>query len=139
MLQILSCPQSKRDNSVLTLSQELFNTLQLLTCHMYQIETAMTEVNDLSYSLFCVKKGNVESWQLTPWKASLWKNSLCANFQAATWHQCLHVVMTIPSPIGNGWCWASDGATITIDQLSDAVAPKAVIQLLSCKCPRVYV
>lgn len=126
----------KRLGKQWNLTPELFQLIEKLTCQIYQSKTVSTEVNDLRYGLFQFKKGKIESWQLPPCKASLWKHSLRANFQAATWRLCLTLNPQIPSFLDHGWCLDKDDV-LTIDWFDKAAAPDAVLELMSCKCPRV--
>ena len=51
-----------------TLSDELFASLESLTCRIYSARSNTDSINDLR---FCAKKGEVDSWQLPPCSSSL--------------------------------------------------------------------
>ena len=51
-----------------------------------------------------LKRGDVESKQLSPCNDTLREHSLWANCQAAVWRRSLERCPDIPSPVGSGWC-----------------------------------
>ena len=73
-----------------------------------------SNANDLGYKLFCTKKGEVDSWQLTSLPtttphfcaAALRKHYVQANYQAGVWKLCLErrSIPSIPSPAALSWC-----------------------------------
>eukprot|EP00794_Sanderia_malayensis_P021066 gene21066-23121_t len=85
------------------LSPELMNEQEAFTCLLYPPKGASTKVNDLRYTLFCSKKGEIESHQLPPCRDCLEKHGQRANFQAAVWKRCLEQDPNVPSPIRRGW------------------------------------
>jgi len=44
------------------LSDESIQKLEALTCSLYSTRAAINSVNELSFNIFCVKKGEAESW-----------------------------------------------------------------------------
>ena len=117
------------------LFDDLFLKLQKFTCQMYTSTPATEDVNTLRYMLFCAKKGEVESNQLPPCADSLRKQTK----QTRVWRQNLIGSPDVPSPVGSGWCLETkEGGTtnLTIDWMEGDPAPKAVLQLLSCKSAR---
>ena len=56
------------------LSQESVQHLQALVCALYSAKTTLVSVNELRFSMFCAKKGEVESWQLPPCASSLFNH-----------------------------------------------------------------
>ena len=71
------------------ISKQLFNKIQLFTCHLYATTASMDEVNELCYQLFCTKRGEVESSQLPPCRYCRYMHVLHANYQTSTWKCCL--------------------------------------------------
>ena len=116
-------------------SQELFQQLQAITCHMYLSSTSTTEVNKLRYQLFCAKRGEVESSQLPPCEDCLFMHTLRANYQAAIWRRSLQNKPIVPECKGLGWTTDEDGR-LSVDWMRGSPAPDAVLQMLSCKCVR---
>ena len=106
---------------------------------MYSSAPATDDVNTLRYMLFCAKKGELESNQLPPCADSLQKHCQRANYQARVWRESLTGCPEVPSPVGSGWCLEieEDGTeNLGIDWMNGDPAPKAVLELLSCKCTR---
>ncbi|KAK3753762.1 hypothetical protein QZH41_016442, partial [Actinostola sp. cb2023] len=116
------------------LSDDLYRSLQKFTCTMYCRNPGTSDVNELRYRLFCLKRGDVDSNQLPPCNDTLCKHSLRANYQAAVWRRSLQRCPEIPSPVGSGWCTEDD--KLVVDWMGVQPAPKAVLQLLSCQCSR---
>ena len=109
------------------LSDDLHHGLHKFTCAMYCSTPGTSDINELRYRLFCLKRGNVESNQLPPCNNMLREHSLRANYQAAVWRRSLERCPDIPSPVGSGWCALTMG---------DQPAPQAVLEVLSCQCSR---
>ena len=116
------------------LSDDLHHSLQTFTCAMYCSTPGTSDINELWYRLFCLKRGDVESNQLPPCNDMLREHSLRANYQADLWRRRLQRWPDIPSPVGSGW-WTKDG-TLVIDWMGDQPAPQAVLEVLSCQCSR---
>ena len=116
------------------LSDDLHHSLQKFTCTMYCSTPGTSDINELRYRLFCLKRGDVESNQLPPCNDTLRKHSLRANYQAAVWRRSLQRCQDIPSPVGSGWC--TEDGKLYIDCLGGHPAPQAVLELLSCQCSR---
>ena len=64
------------------LSSELMDKLECFTCLLYVPKASFTKVNNLRYHLFCVKKGEIESYQLPPCRDCLVKHAHRANYPA---------------------------------------------------------
>jgi hypothetical protein len=120
------------------LSETMYRSLESFTCALYGCKADCTDINNLRYNLFCSKKGEIESHQLPPCKDSLQKHIDRANYQACIWRRALIGNPEIPDPVGHGWLTESvDNSDILgIDWMSGDPAPEAVMELLSCKCPR---
>ncbi|KAG1659234.1 Programmed cell death protein 4 [Nymphon striatum] len=121
------------------LKSGLLEKLEEFVCHIYNARASTNSISELRYRLFCAKNGEIESWQLPPCAAALRKHIYRANYQTAIWRRSLEKSPDIPSPVGNGWCMQveEDGKQhLLIDWLDVAIAPDAVLQLLSCKCSR---
>ena len=102
--------------------------------HAPCIAVPRSDINELRYRLLCLKRGDVESKQLSPCNDKLREHSLWANCQAAVWRRSLERCPDIPSPVGSGWC-TKDGKLV-IDWMGDQPAPQAVLEVLSCQCSR---
>ena len=89
-------------------SEELFQNLQKITCHMYMASAQTSEVNKLRYQLFCARRGKVQSSQLPPCEDCLFMHAIRANYQAAIWRRCLQSQTLVPSPIYCGWTTDDD-------------------------------
>ena len=120
------------------LSSNLIDNLESFTCHLYCPKAAVTNINELRYHLFCVKKGEIESYQLPPCKDCLIKHAQRANYQAGIWRRCLEQDPGIPSPIGRGWKLEVDVAEelMVVDWMDGRPAPEAILALLACKCSK---
>ena len=71
---------------------------------------------------------------LPPCKDSLYKHAQRANYQAAIWRRSLSNE-EIQNPIGHGWL-LNESNEIEIEWMHGEPAPKAVLDLLSCKCKK---
>lgn len=120
------------------LSPVLMDELEAFTCLLYAPKGASTKVNDLRYSLFCTRKGEIESHQLPPCKDCLEKHAQRANFKAAIWQRCLQSDPHVPSPVGRGWKMerGEEEDELVVHWMDLQPAPKAVLDLLACNCPR---
>jgi len=116
------------------LSEDLSCNLEKFTCQIYSSSTSLTKVNDLRFTIFCARKGEVESWQLPPCSSSLLNHSKRANYQCAIWKRSLEAFPFIPSPVGYGW--SLENGELHIDWSTAAPAPEIVMELLSCTCTR---
>lgn len=116
------------------MSDHLYHSLQKFTCAMYCSNPGTSDINELRYRLFCLKRGDVDSNQLPPCNDTLHKHSLRANYQAAVWRRSLQRCPAIPSPVGFGWC--SEDDKLVVDWMGGQPAPQAVLELLSCQCSR---
>ena len=70
------------------ISKQLFNKIQLFTCHVYATTASTDEVNELCYQLVYAKRGEVECSQLPPCRYCLHMHVLRANYQASIWKWC---------------------------------------------------
>ena len=121
------------------LSEDLFRRIEKVTCAFYSSGANSSDVNDLRYSLFCAKNGEIESHQLPPCKDCLRKHTMRANYQACIWRCSLQCDPSIPDPVGFGWKMgnSTDGELgLTIDWMDGKPAPEAVLELLACRCSR---
>jgi hypothetical protein len=116
------------------LTDELQAKLQEFTCMMYSSTPGTSDVNELRYRLFCIKKGKLDSNQLPPCADCLQNHSLRANYLAAIWRRSLQSCPQVPSPIGHGWAQEED--KLVIKWMSGEPAPTAVLEFLSCSCVR---
>ena len=120
------------------MSDTLVEKLERFTCNVYSKKCTTTNINDLRYSLFCAKKGDIDSHQLPPCKDTLHKHMLRANYQAAIWQRSLEQFPEVPNPTGHGWKIESqDGQDVlAVDWMNGKPAPQALIDLLACTCRR---
>ena len=116
------------------LSDHLYCSLEKFTCSVYCSNPGTSDINELRYRLFCLKRGDVESNQLPPCRDTLRKHSQRANYQAAVWKRCLERCPVIPPPEGAGWC--TEDEKLVVDWMGGQPAPQAVLELLSCQCSR---
>ena len=116
------------------LSDDLHHGLQKFKCAMYCSTPGTSDINELRYRLFCLKRGDVESNQLPPCNNMLREHSLRANYQAAVWRRSLERCPDIPSPVGSGWC--TEDGKLVIDWRGGQPALQAVLEVLSCQCSR---
>ena len=117
------------------LAPELFLMLQEFTCRIYASQSPITQVNELQYQLFRLKRGDIESGQLPPCEDTLYLHAQRANYQAAIWRRSLERHPNIPSPEGHGWLLEDD--QLKIDWMKGPPAPDAVLEFLACKCTKV--
>ena len=61
------------------LSEDLFRSIEKVTCSFYSSGANASDVNDLRYNLFFAKNGEIESYQLPPCKDCLRKHTMRAN------------------------------------------------------------
>ena len=110
-------------------SNELVNKLNKFTCLLYADNVSKT-VDDCRYALF--KSGKCSDDVLPPTCDSLVQHIYRANFQAASWYQCLSAEVNVPSPVGNGW--ALDDEELKITWMIRPPAPQSLIECVECKC-----
>ena len=65
-------------------SPDLMNKLEAYTSLLYAPKTSSTKINDLRYHLFCAKKGEIESHQLSPCRECFGK--ACRKSQLPSWN-----------------------------------------------------
>ena len=70
--------------------------------------------------------------QLPPTKAALHQMTRHANLVALVWRSCDNPNPSIPSPILHGW--QQDGDRLQPVPTTLPLAPKAVLQLIKCRC-----
>ena len=94
--------------------------------------------NQCPYAVFCSKKGEAESPQLSPCCDCLRHHCKRANYKAAVWKNTF-TNNQVPGPAGNGWDLESDESSQQLDivWMSGSPTPKAVIELLAGTCKRV--
>ena len=66
---------------------DLFTLLQEFVCKMYASHISLCKVSDLRYQLLRVKKGDVDSSQLSPCQDTLMLHAMQANYQACSLKQ----------------------------------------------------
>ena len=84
------------------LSEDLFRSIEKVTCSFYSSGANASDVNDLRYNLFFAKNGEIESYQLPPCKVCLRKHTMGANYQACIWRRSLRCSPSILDPVGFG-------------------------------------
>ena len=120
------------------MSQELFGKLENFTCQLYAPKQPISGINELRYQLFCSKNCEIKSHQLPPCQDCLWKHAQRANYQAELWRRCLENDPQVPDPVAIGWKIETDDEKdiLTINWMCVQPAPDAILQLLTCKCPK---
>ena len=63
--------------------------MQELVCKMYASHTSLCKVSDLRYQLLRVKKGDLDSSQVSPCQDTLKLHAMQANYQACISKRCL--------------------------------------------------
>ena len=112
--------------------------LEAFTCLLYAHKESSTKINDLGYHLFCVKRGEIESHQLSPCMDCLVKHAQRANYQAAIWRRCLEQDPQVPSPVGKGWKIEKEEVAeqLVLHWMDGQLAPQAILDLLACNCSK---
>ena len=110
-------------------SEDLINKLNKFTCLLYGDKTS-TNADDCRYSLF--KSGKCSDDVLPPTCDGLIQHINRANFQTASWCQCLNAEVDIPSPAGNGWTLTND--ELEIVWMTRPPAPQSLLECVECKC-----
>ena len=72
---------------------------------MYVSHTSLRKVSDLRYQLLRVKKGDVDSSQLSPCQDILMLHAMQANYQACIWKKVFKAGNVHPKPRGT---WMND-------------------------------
>ena len=111
-------------------SEDLVDELNKFACLMYGDKTS-TNVNECRYELF--KSGKCSDDVLPPTCDSLVQHINRANFQAASWCECLSAEVNLPSPVGNGWTLKNDDE-LEITWMTRPPAPQSLIECVECKC-----
>ena len=117
---------------------ERMDKLEAFIFLLYATKASSTQINDLRYHLFCVKKGEIERHQLPPCKDCLINHALRANYQAAIWRRCLEQEPQVPRPVGRGWKMENAGDTeqLVVHWMDSQPAPQAILDLLACNCAK---
>jgi hypothetical protein len=119
------------------LSADVLDGIEQFVCQLYGGREA--HVNELRYSMFCNKRGAIESQNLPPCQDALRKHIQRANYQAGVWIRALECYPEIPPPELHGWSKIIDSQgkpCLVIDWLSIESAPSAILELMSCNCTR---
>ena len=114
------------------LTPDLFIHLQEFTCKLYSPQSTTTQVNDLRYQLFRLKKGDIESGQLPTCEDALYLHAKRANYQAAIWRRTMENHPHIPAPQGHGW--SEEDGHVTLKWMEGSPAPDVVLELMACAC-----
>ena len=120
-------------------SEDLFRSIEKVTCSFYSSGANSSDVNDFRYNLFFAKNEEIEFYQLPPCKDCLRKHTMRANYQACIWRRRLQCSPLILDPVGFGWKMGSSAEnefSLTIDWMDGKPAPEAALELLACICPR---
>ncbi|XP_071817001.1 uncharacterized protein [Apostichopus japonicus] len=112
-------------------TESLLIECETFVCKLYGSETT-TSVNQLRHENFT--RTQVKSSRLPPNKDSLSLHIKRANYQAYIWRNALKAFPELPTPIGQGW--KMDGTGIVIAWMTLPPAPKAIMELLSCRCKK---
>ena len=73
--------------TALVLLEELFTLLQDFVCKVYASQASFCKVIDMRYKVLRVKKGDVDSSQISPCKDTLMVHAMRANYQACRWER----------------------------------------------------
>ena len=105
-------------------SDDLVHELNKFTCLLCD-DKASTTADECRYALF--KSGKCSDDVLPPTCDSLIQHIYRANFQAASWYQCLSPEVDLPSPVGNGW-------TLDNNELEITWMTRPPAECVECKC-----
>ena len=89
-------------------------------------------INDIRYKLFS-KKG-LTGDKLPPTLGSLILHLKRANYQCYIWKLACTEILSLPSPIHNGWI-EKNGA-LKLDFMVEKSVPEAISELMRCQCKR---
>ena len=114
-------------------SEELFVECERFVCHLYGLPTC-TSVNEARYELFRMKCP--EAQQMLPTQDALRQHVLRSNYQCFAWKNALRPLQNLPSPHRHGWVVEADKnvSQIHVCWMTQPPAPKALMELVSCKC-----
>jgi hypothetical protein len=123
------------------LSEEKLNEVQKFVCSMYGSSNYIS-TDTLRHDLFKARyepkssrkslrlKNGIDLSLLPPCKSSLRMHCLRANYQAFIWRNS-HIAGTfLPSPIGNGWKYSSDG-TLEVEWTDGDILPRQLVDILA--------
>ncbi|XP_071849790.1 uncharacterized protein [Apostichopus japonicus] len=128
----------KHEESAATMSQlgsaqnvddALLEACEKFVCKLYG-STVKSSVNELRYEIF--RKTRANSRSLPPNKDSLSLHVKRANYQAFIWRHALQPKTNIDDPGSHGW--KIEGGSLKIKWMKLLPAPKAILELMSCKC-----
>lgn len=115
---------------------DVSRSLEEFTCRLYATQSDITDVNELRFQLFRLKKGNIDSGQLPPCKDTLQLHIVRSNYQTAIWRRSLENHPAIPSPLDcSGWV-LDEESRLQINWMTGSPAPDIVLEFLTCKCSR---
>ena len=99
---------------------------------MYAAVINTTDVNELRFQLFCVKKGHIEASRLPPCRDCLTMHVMRANHQAGIWQRSLQPCPLVPNHSDHGW--AVENGKLAVHWMNSPPAPDTVLELLANKC-----
>lgn len=102
-------------------------------CTLYNKDFTSGDINTLRFQLFS-KKGQVGE-KLPPTLDSLLLHLRRANYQCYIWKSACTPILSLPSPVGNGWAEDNNGFLTPEYMIFDS-APSSVLELISCKCKK---
>ena len=102
-------------------------------CTLYNKDFTSGDINTLRFQLFS-KKGQVGK-RLPLTLDSLLLDLRRANYQCYIWKSACTPILSLPSPVGNGWAEDNNGFLTPEYMIFDS-APSSVLELISCKCKK---
>ena len=78
-------------------SPQFLKSLESLTCSLYTYcaKNEIENINELRFNIFCTRKVQADSWQLSPCASSPENHCKRPNYQSAVWTKSLEVYMIL--------------------------------------------
>ena len=121
------------NSAELDLNADFLESVFNFVCTLYDKDFQSGDINTLRFKLFS-RKGQVGE-KLPPTLDALLLHLRRAAYQCFIWRNACEPILSLPSPIDNGWVEDSEGFLQPEFMIFDS-APESILELVSCKCKK---
>ena len=120
------CNAMKKIGVEVTVTDDVIKACEKSICKIYKHD--YNDINQVRYEMLT---SGAESHEIPPSKDALVLHIKRANYQALVWRKALDPAFVPPSPVENGW--KMNNGCLDIEWITKEPAPRAVLELISCK------